>query len=403
MKRKIWSVRRLAPLGALALVVGAGGAQAAGGGPPDPKPVAPRTLSPAMPAAPVPMAVLPAPAPHPALSPMLHVNCRPPGQRAAAAPPSEALKDAFGILRRPRTDDDALPRRAAEALKARGLKVVDAQATRLLRADRRARAWVVPVPDVNAGSSVVCRGPRARSQSAVAPREGLVVVAVGGAPAGGGGALRDLQRGLANATVDPCAGADRDMLGVSGVVPDGVEAVFVTAADGSATRADVHDNGFSFVLPRPRRPEQRYVVWTGADGTPHVQPLPAFILSSRSRACRGSAEPIRVTPDPWGAGCAADLLPSVLPARPSRAARARARSRPRPSRVMRPRPGRRFGPPRPVAPIAPAPFPLPMALLCAGHSPPIVLPGHGPALQLPRAVPPRMRLAPPPARAPRVP
>jgi hypothetical protein len=56
------------------------------------------------------------------------------------------------------------------------------------------------------------------------------------------------------------------MLGVSGIVPDGVEAVFVTAADGTATRADVRDNGYAFVLAPPRRPEPRYVVGPGATG-----------------------------------------------------------------------------------------------------------------------------------------
>ena len=187
-------------------------------------------------------------------------------------------------------------------------------------------------------------------------------MSVGGAPAGGGGALRDLQRGLASATIDPCAGSGRDMLGVSGIVPDGVEAVFVTAADGSATRADVHDNGYAFVLPRPRRPEPRYVVWTGADGTPHVQPLPAFLVPGRAGACRNPDELVRVTPDPWGGGCAAAIPPALLAARPPRGV---VRARPRPSRIVRPRPGRRGAPARPVAPLAPAPFAA-GAGLCAG-------------------------------------
>lgn len=80
------------------------------------------------------------------------------------------------------------------------------------------------------------------------------------------------------------------MLGVSGIVPDGVEAVFVAAPEASATRADVRDNGYAFVLPRQRRPEPRYVVWTGQDGTPHVQPLGSVVFGRRD-AC-----PVRQLP-----------------------------------------------------------------------------------------------------------
>ncbi len=40
-----------------------------------------------------------------------------------------------------------------------------------------------------------------------------------------------------------CAGPDHTMLGVSGIVPNGVPAVFLTAPDGTAVKADVKDNG----------------------------------------------------------------------------------------------------------------------------------------------------------------
>lgn len=40
-----------------------------------------------------------------------------------------------------------------------------------------------------------------------------------------------------------CAGPDHAMLGVSGIVPNGVPAVFLTAPDGTAVKADVKDNG----------------------------------------------------------------------------------------------------------------------------------------------------------------
>jgi hypothetical protein len=89
---------------------------------------------------------------------------------------------------------------------------------------------------------------------------------------------------------------------VSGIVPDGVEAVFITAADGTSTRADVHDNGYVFVLAPQRRPEQRYLVWSGSDGAPHVQPLP-LVLSGRREVCGHGQALTLVTPHPWGAGC----------------------------------------------------------------------------------------------------
>jgi hypothetical protein len=267
--------------------------------------------------------------------------CRPRDGTVARTPPSDALKSAFGILRRARTDEDALPAKALAALKAQRLEPVDPQSARLLRADGAARAWVVPVPDVDAA------GPPLRCVRGGAAREGLAVVAVGGAPAGGGGALRELQRGQAPATADPCAGAGRNMLGVSGIVPDGVEAVFVTAADGTATRADVHDNGYAFVLPPPRRPEPRYLVWTGSDGAPHVQPLPIVFVAGRGGPCARIELPPRVTPDPWGSRCGP--FPSqpvfVVPTRPRRTVPPRVR---RPRRVLLRR--RPVAPPRALMP-----------------------------------------------------
>jgi hypothetical protein len=59
------------------------------------------------------------------------------------------------------------------------------------------------------------------------------------------GPLHPNSGGVAVAPVatDPCAGPARDMLGESGIVPDGVAAVFLTAPDGTAVRADVQDKG----------------------------------------------------------------------------------------------------------------------------------------------------------------
>ena len=101
-------------------------------------------------------------------------------------------------------------------------------------------------------------------------------------------------------TLAPCAGADHSMLSISGMVPNGVPAVFLTAPDGTAVRADVKDNGYEFLLPNQRSYEQRYVVWTGGDGTPHVQPIVTF-AAVRASACKSSAKltqsVARVSPD----------------------------------------------------------------------------------------------------------
>jgi hypothetical protein len=427
-------VRRLIPIGLVALAAGATVAQAAGGGT-GASPAPRATPAPA----PVPVWHVAAPAIAPTGGPVrvLPAPCAPAARKRGAArtPPSEALKNAFAILRRDRTDQDALPARALRALKAQGLDPVDPQSARLLRADGAARAWVVPVPDVGEATALGCL--RSARGTARKPREGLAVVSLGGAPAGGGGALGDLQRGRAPVALDPCAGTGRNMLGVSGIVPDGVEAVFVTAADGTSTRADVRDNAYAFVLPRSRRVEQRYVVWTGSDGSPHVQPLPLVPLGGRV-ACDRVAATARVTPDPWGVGCLPFAAPPVRvvpqppaarPRRSSGAARGRrlgrpARARrplracvvlspwtgqvlpgvppqppilvpPRPGPVPAPapqRPGERPAPARPVAPRAPAAVPAPRA------------PAAGPAARAPAAAPARPTVpAQPPPDAPRGP
>jgi hypothetical protein len=173
---------------------------------------------------------------------------------------------------------------------------VSLDSSRLLRSTAGGgKAWVVAVPNVVGRLGVAC-GPVRTS----GPREGLVVVAVGDAASGGGGALDDLVRGRAPVTLAPCAGADHSMLSISGLVPNGVPAVFLTAPDGTAVRADVKDNGYEFLLPNQRSSEQRYVVWTGGDGTPHVQPIVTF-AAVPARACKSSAKlsrsVARVSPD----------------------------------------------------------------------------------------------------------
>jgi hypothetical protein len=276
----------------------------------------------------------PAPVPSRGLPPLpAPVECRP----ASSAPPSQALLGALGVLRRPAEAKDALPADVLRLLRGRGLAPVNPASARLLRTTAGGgRAWIVPVPDVGMAGFVLC-APRRREAA-----EGVVVVSKGGAPAGGGAALADLVRGRGAVEVDVCAGPNRDMLGVSGVVPDGVGAAYLTSPDGTAVRADVVDNGYAFIVPRPRRPQQRYVVWIGGDGTPHVQPVPS-LWPPRGSACRRlPAQHIRVTPAPFAclapfepapAPLPAGRIPRLLPAGPCAAPPVPAGRLPRPSRT----------------------------------------------------------------------
>lgn len=290
MNRSLLTRRRFLALAALSLGGGVAVAQSAGGSG-SPAPAATATVPATAAAASPPRRGVAQPVPRlapPAALPPGVFRVGPCGERrrpTGGAPPSQALLDAFAILRRDRSAEDELPAAALKALRVRGLTPVAADAARVLRSAGDARAWVVPVPDVDRADPFVCK------RAGASPREGVAVVAIGAAPAGGGAALRDLVRGIAPVAVDPCAGEGHDMLGVSGIVPDGVPAVFLTAPDGTAVRADVKDNGFSFVVPRGRTPEPRYVVWTGADGTPHVQPCPRSSAVPAGRA--GDRSPSR--------------------------------------------------------------------------------------------------------------
>jgi hypothetical protein len=323
--------------------------------------------------------------------------CVPRRRPAGGAPPSQALLDAFAILRRDRTAADELPAAALKALRLRGLEPVAPDAARLLRSDGDARAWVVPVPDVDRADALACLRGGARK-----PREGLAVVALGGAPAGGGGALRGLVRGIAPVATDPCAGPAHDMLGVSGIVPDGVPAVFLTAPDGSAVRADVHDNGFTFVVPQARRPEPRYVVWTGSDGAPHVQPVSVFAGFPKVLCKRVASMPV-VTPS-GVRDCAPVAMIAPAPVvvgrrgKASSAREARRRALRRPPVIVVPG-GRDRRVPAAVLPVPPPVFP-PRPCVPGGRPPVLVAPPAVPPQALPAPARPA-RPAPLPARPPR--
>jgi hypothetical protein len=247
------------------------------------------------------------------------------GPVGAQAPKPEPVPDdllhAFGILRRAATPADALPRSALTALRERGLEPFDPAAARLVRTTTGGgRAWVVPTRDVpdttTCGASALPIAPPAIVYNPKAPaialpvpvpprreaaprgraprykpdpaRPGLALVGIGDAPVGAGGRYEDLIRGREDVSVAPCSGPDHDMSSVSGLVPDGVPAAFLTSPDGTAIRADVRDNAYTFVVPMPTRAEDRYVVWTGGDGTPHVQPLPptSYGIALRCNAVR---------------------------------------------------------------------------------------------------------------------
>jgi hypothetical protein len=275
----------------------------------------------------------------------------------AAAPVPQNLLDAFGVLRRERAEADALPASALKALRQRGLEPFDPAAARLLRqTDDGGRAWVVPVRDVSESVGLIFQmrcvartlsrqrqaliqrmrerrrqrarharpavparpsappataptpatplpapGPAPNDTNKPAPHPGLAVVALDGAPGGAGGRLEDLVRGREPVAIDPCGGPNHDMLSVSGIVPDGVGAAFLTSPDGTAVRADVKNNAYAFVVPRTERAEERYVVWTGGDGTPHVQPLGAPVFHPRARCPAAAAhQPPTVSPDGSG-------------------------------------------------------------------------------------------------------
>jgi hypothetical protein len=243
--------------------------------------------------------------------------CAAPEKPSAVEAVPQNLLDAFGVLRREPAAGDALPDAALRALRDRGLEPFDPAAARLLRTtDTGGRAWVVPVRDagdpavlglrclvreVRAAGGKFARPVRPNTTNKPLPHPGLAVVAVDGAPVGAGGRLEDLVRGREPVAIDPCGGPNRDMLSVSGIVPDGVGAAFLTSPDGTAVRADVQDNAYAFVVPPTKRAEQRYVVWTGGDGTPHVQPLgsPVFVLRTRC-AKPTDHQPPAVSPDGSG-------------------------------------------------------------------------------------------------------
>jgi hypothetical protein len=166
------------------------------------------------------------------------------------------------------------------------------------------------------------------------------------------------------------------MLSISGIVPNGVGAAYLTAPDGTAVRADVKDNGYEFLLPNQRSYEPRYVVWTGGDGTPHVQPVVTFgaVPASACKATTGLTQAMaRVSPDGlFPCGTPRMLNPKFVT--PARRPSSRAQLRRQAARMLY------------VVRCAPG-----------GHFVPGVVIGGRPLLVPPLAVPPARPVAPPSA------
>ncbi len=308
-------------LGLLAAVASASGARAA-------------TTPKAPPAAPLPRPAAPAKYAVP--------DC---GKKQNA--PSGRLSRNFSILRRPHAAADTLPKDVVRQLQARGVRLPDVNAARLLRTTTGGgKAWVIPVADVSvmtrpfgcvaaapAPAPLPTRAPRRSTKPRYRPavpapapppsalpalvtgangilpalrpakrEEGLVVMATGDAGAGGGGALSDLLAGQAPPSVRNCVGRSFNLVSVSGMVPDGVDQVYLTKSDGTAVKSDVEDNGYSFVVPaaarRSRIGDLRFLVWTAANGVPKVQPVTITQLPQRfCRRMRMSTRFARFTPD----------------------------------------------------------------------------------------------------------
>ncbi len=99
------------------------------------------------------------------------------------------------------------------------------------------------------------------------------------------------------------------MLGVSGVVPDGVAAAYLTAPDGTAVRADVADNAYAFVVPAPATRRRGVTPERGA-----ACPAGAIVVAPVPRApSRRRARPVPVPVVTPVAPCVALPVPVPVP------------------------------------------------------------------------------------------
>jgi hypothetical protein len=193
-------------------------------------------------------------------TPVAACRQKPPAPRPSTHTPSAALVRTLGVLARPATAADALPKDALSAFPFGG-RVMIASARRV--ADQ---GWLVPVEDVHWSFKVpaACLRTwpaaqrrayerRARQEAKRAPVEGVLLVS--GQPGGIAGAWSgaDVAAGR-TFSVDNCAGPGHDQLRVRGLVPTGIGSVTITARDGTTTDVSAQDDVAVALLMRPAKP-----------------------------------------------------------------------------------------------------------------------------------------------------
>lgn len=167
----------------------------------------------------------------------------------STATPSAPLLGALGVLRRPRTPDDALPADSRRLMFADGVMT---ESIRRLRPD----LWLVPVTDLEPSPPEAClRGLPASERRRIldAPPVEGIVVARDTAPVGRY-ATEAITKGRAF-SIQSCTGEMHDRITIEGIVPDGASPVTLTTRDGSIVQATPEQNTVRFDLARPDSPQ----------------------------------------------------------------------------------------------------------------------------------------------------
>ncbi|HWK29369.1 MAG TPA: hypothetical protein VNS09_22590 [Solirubrobacter sp.] len=186
----------------------------------------------------------------------------PPAPRTTTATPSQTLLDAFAVLRRPRTAEDALPKTAPLALAFTDGLMVDA-ARHVTLADGT-DFWLLPVQNLapRLKVSAACLRtltPQQRKDTRKAirdsrkqpPVEGVALIFGGDQPQlGMRYSTEDILAGRAF-QLQGCTGAQHDQITLSGIVPDAVTRVTVVARGGAIEQADPEQNLVRLEQPRP--------------------------------------------------------------------------------------------------------------------------------------------------------
>jgi hypothetical protein len=167
----------------------------------------------------------------------------------SSATPSAPLLGALGVLRRPRTPDDALPANSLRFMFADGV---------MTDAVRRSRSglWLVPVTDLERKPPAAClRGlPESERRRILdAPPVEGVLLTHEAAPTGRY-ATDTITKGRAF-SIQACTGEMHDRITVEGIVPDGASPVTLTTRDGSIVQATPEQNTVRFDLARPDSPQ----------------------------------------------------------------------------------------------------------------------------------------------------